>query len=180
MATANKPGTTPATPAQPGQGGGQVSTRGSGPLQPTTQNVATRRNEAPAASSNSVAARTPPPTGPRVAPGDARPGQGQPKRPSQMPGGGIKVRATKVCYYDDARRRVGDVFRIRDESEFSDKYMEKVDARQPERTTTGQQVINQQHDEILAGKAIEQNPSLARPTGEQRAITDDDELERDE
>jgi hypothetical protein len=107
-----------------------------------------------------------------VAPADARVGQGQARMPTPPVPGGIKVRATKVCYYDDKRRRVDDVFTIKAESEFSSNYMERVDPRTPERITTGKEVLQQQHDEILAGKRVEANPDLAPP---KPGVIDDDE-----
>lgn len=78
----------------------------------------------------------------------------------------IKVRALKDGFYDNARRRTGDVFKIRAPftgtgdnkkpitiDEFSEKWMEKVDPRTPEKVTTGKDVLRQQHDEILEKKA---------------------------
>lgn len=56
--------------------------------------------------------------------------------------GPIKVRATRLGYYDDQRRRVGDVFLIRKWKEFSETWMETVDGRTPERTTTSQQALH--------------------------------------
>jgi hypothetical protein len=64
----------------------------------------------------------------------------------------IKVRALQMGYYDHARRRVGDVFFIKDELAFSTKWMERVDVSTPERLTTSKQAIEQQHDEILSGR----------------------------
>ena len=77
----------------------------------------------------------------------------------------IKVRATKMGYYDDKRRRTGDVFLIRapyageDDAgipitinEFSKKWMERVAGDTPERITTGNEELRRQHDEILATK----------------------------
>lgn len=123
----------------------------------------------------------PTPAKPTVAPANARAGQGQAKPPAPPPTvarGGIKVRATKVCYYDDKRRRISDVFTIANETEFSSKYMERVDPRTPERITTGAQVLQQQHDEILAGKAVENNPELGKTrsgaTGDEDALGEDE------
>lgn len=56
-------------------------------------------------------------------------------------------------YYGDIRRREGDVFLIANEEAFSTRWMEYVDARTPEKVTTGQQVINRKHDEQLGGAA---------------------------
>lgn len=39
----------------------------------------------------------------------------------------MKVRATQLGYYGYARRRVGDIFDIKTEKEFSKKWMEKLD-----------------------------------------------------
>lgn len=90
---------------------------------------------------------------PPMAPAGARAGQGQPRVvPAPPDVGGIRVRATKTCYYDDIRRREGDVFTIADESAFSELYMERVDPATPERLTTGKDVLQQQHDEMLATK----------------------------
>lgn len=66
--------------------------------------------------------------------------------------GAIKVRATQKGYYDNKRRRVGDVFLITKESEFSKKWMERVDRNTPERLTTGRQELKQQHDEVVSGR----------------------------
>jgi hypothetical protein len=119
----------------------------------------------------------PKPAKPTAAPASTRAGQGQAKPPAPPPtvaAGGIKVRATKVCYYDDKRRRIGDVFTIANETEFSSRYMERVHPRTPERITTGAQVLQQQHDEILAGKQIENNPELGKAhsgaTGDEDAL----------
>jgi hypothetical protein len=85
-------------------------------------------------------------------------------------GGGIRVRATKPCYYDDKRRRRDDVFTIRNMKEFSDKYMELVDPSTPERITTGQQELQRQHDEVLRAKHGGQEAG----TGDANVIGDED------
>ena len=82
--------------------------------------------------------------------------------------------ATQTCYYDNKRRRRGDVFTIATEKEFSARYMRKVDPATPERLTTGSAALKQQPDEILAGKQIEANPDLAKPRTD-RAIDEDDD-----
>lgn len=131
------------------------------------------------------------------------------KTPKAAGGAGtIRVRATQTGYYDDARRRPGDVFDLHPrtgmftvleedengkplltdsippsrvtreeertlsaEEQFSKKWMEKVDKHTPTRTTTGNQVIKQQHDEILATR---QGAREAPPTGDRNVIGDDD------
>lgn len=62
-----------------------------------------------------------------------------------------KVRALKTGYYDDARRRAGDVFSI-DPADFSSKWMEYVSGATPSKTTGPNASIRKQHDEILGGK----------------------------
>ena len=43
----------------------------------------------------------------------------------------MKVQAIQLGYYDNRRRRVGEVFSIKDEVEFSSKWMKKVDEDKP-------------------------------------------------
>lgn len=86
----------------------------------------------------------------------------------------LKVRAIKEGYYDDKLRRVGDVFLIdatpkrhNDPTRlqnFSEKWMERVDAETPERLTSNNDVIRQQHDALQAAKA-EQPTGDADPLG---------------
>jgi len=64
----------------------------------------------------------------------------------------IKVRATRMGYYDHIRRREGDVFIIANKAAFSKMWMEEVDPRTRERTTSAPQALRQAHDEILGGK----------------------------
>ena len=95
--------------------------------------------------------------------------------------GSIRVMATKVGYYDDKRRRIGDVFTVSAERnekggyrEFSDKWMERVDEDTPERITTGNEDIRRQHDEILKAKSmggIHTGPD--NPTGGEGVLDDD-------
>lgn len=72
----------------------------------------------------------------------------------------FKVRATRLGYYDDKRRRAGDVFWVSAAKTDTGKYvafapswMERVPDSTPESITTGQQELRRQHDEILASKA---------------------------
>jgi hypothetical protein len=64
----------------------------------------------------------------------------------------FKVTATQLGYYDHVRRRPGDVFTIAGERLFSERWMERVDPRTPDKVSTSQQAINEKHDEILGGK----------------------------
>lgn len=45
----------------------------------------------------------------------------------------MKVRATRLGYYNHRRRREGDIFEITDEKAFSNKWMEAVDGK-PEKS----------------------------------------------
>lgn len=88
---------------------------------------------------------------------------------------GIKVVAMRPGFYNNERKRVGDVFVIADESEFSDfdtdrydedrlasgktvkrrigsGWMRKVTADVPERTTGPNAAIAKEHDEILSAR----------------------------
>lgn len=99
-------------------------------------------------------------------------------------GPGIKVRATRMGYYDDKRRRTGDVFTIRppykvvdDDTgkektidEFSRKWMVRVDGKTPERITTGKEDLKRQHDEAIAARG----GRAARPRDSDRDVTGDD------
>lgn len=60
------------------------------------------------------------------------------------------VRAQQTGFYDNARRRPGDVFRCTGPVP---EWAELVDNGTPERTTGPQAVIKQQHDETLAAMA---------------------------
>lgn len=114
------------------------------------------------------------PAKPTVAPANARAGQGQPRPPSPREAGGIKVMALATCYYDDKRRRRGDVFTIRNDKEFSARYMEKVHPDTAERITTGAEVLKQEHDQIKAGKTIERHPELGERASDTGVETDDE------
>jgi hypothetical protein len=67
-----------------------------------------------------------------------------------------KVRARELGYYDNARRRPGDVFTVNGPV---GRWMEPVDAGTPESTTGPQAAIDRQHDELLAGM------TATRPAG---------------
>jgi len=79
----------------------------------------------------------------------AQAASGPPKPATAQTTSGIKVRATQTGYYDHARRREGDVFLIASARDFSEKWMEDVDPRTPERLTTGDQELRKKHDEIM-------------------------------
>lgn len=85
--------------------------------------------------------------------------------PKPASGRSLKVRATAMGYYDNERRREGDVFTIQHAGEFSSKWMERVGAGTPEQRTTGQESINRQHDELLSGKLADKATGGANPLG---------------
>lgn len=64
----------------------------------------------------------------------------------------MRVKATQTGFYDNARRRAGDVFDIR-EKEYSDRWMEPVDGSTPKRTTSNKQALKRHHDKTLAQRA---------------------------
>ncbi len=89
----------------------------------------------------------------------------------------MKVKATRTGYIYHVRRREGDVFTLKPieamvrekdhttgrekfvtkiltpEDQFSPNWMEKVEAKVPEKTSTSQQEIDRIHDELLAERA---------------------------
>jgi hypothetical protein len=80
-------------------------------------------------------------------------------------GGPIKVRALQAGYYDNVRRREGDVFVIQHSGEFSSKWMERVGKNTPEKVTTGQEQINAEHDKVLNEKLAGKATGGANPLG---------------
>lgn len=77
------------------------------------------------------------------------------------PGLKVKVRATRMGYYDHVRRREGDVFIYTmglKETKLPS-WVERTDPRTPERITTGVQELRQKHDEILRDR----NPAGGTP-----------------
>lgn len=100
------------------------------------------------------------------------------------PAPSIRVRAIKDGYYDDKRRRAGDVFTIRAPyegeiendgkvkiqtiDEFSKKWMRKVPRSTPERITTGKQVLRRQHDEEMQRRMSGAPPD--NPTGAEKVL----------
>lgn len=80
-----------------------------------------------------------------------------------------RVRATKVGFYQNARRRVGDVFVLEKESDFSEKWMEPVDATTPERRTSSRdaQATGRPTRSTLGGVPVEESPTgAANPIGD--------------
>lgn len=79
--------------------------------------------------------------------------------------GPVKVRATQLGYYDEIRRREGDVFIIRSLKDFSAKWMQRVNPGTPERITTGVEELRKKHDELLRERM---------PGGNAPMLTDDE------
>jgi hypothetical protein len=84
----------------------------------------------------------------------------------------IRVRATKLCYYGEKRRRVGDVFTIRSEAEFSSTGMERVPDETPERLTTGQDELEQARQEHLRVQRAHAGTPAPAPTGAGNVLGD--------
>lgn len=66
-----------------------------------------------------------------------------------LPAGRFKVRALAPGFYNNKRRRIGDVFVLAGAQAFSKRWMEVVNPTTPTRTTTGLQHLKKTHDEIL-------------------------------
>jgi len=106
----------------------------------------------------------------------------------------VRVRAIRLGYYDDKRRRLGDVFLIRppftvknvdrvpdpdpeikkipetiEVDEFSDNWMEKVPGNTPLKTTTAKEDLKRKHDEELAARRTPAKDEGG--TGDQDVIT---------
>ena len=65
-----------------------------------------------------------------------------------VPPGPVRVRASRIGFYDNQRYREGDVFTV-DKSELGD-WMEVVPAETPARVTTGRQDLRKKHDEAVS------------------------------
>lgn len=110
-------------------------------------------------------------TGPDAATG-AQAGPGEPTKASGAKGAKpakgdqpFKVRATRPGYYDLVRRREGDVFTVSGKQAFSSRWMERVSPDTPDKITTGQQHLQQAHDEVLAEKMGGKATGDASPLG---------------
>lgn len=97
---------------------------------------------------------------PRVTP-PARSQASASAAPAAAPPRPFKVRATKLGYYDNLRRRRDDVFVVRKEADFSERWMERVAASTPEKTTTPGEALRREHSHIVLGKAPQLQPNAA-------------------
>lgn len=83
----------------------------------------------------------------------------------------IKVQAFRMGIHNHGRRRVGDVFTVR-EQEFNKSWMQRVDPEVPERITGPREALQQAHDETL-GARVSGRPA---PTGGTDPGADDDKV----
>lgn len=133
------------------------------PLSKTNPEPAKRRT-APVAATRPVKA-TRPAEVPRHT-GDRRPTEAEVEAATatlQRARGGVtprvKVRALRMGFYDHKRRRVGDVFALKETKHFSRKWMVRVDPETPDKITTGQEELRQKHDEILGARMEGRTPA---------------------
>lgn len=84
-----------------------------------------------------------------------------PTPPRSAPDAVVRVRATRLGYYDLARRRPGDVFQLRSARHFSDKWMEQVEASTPTQTLSPSGALRREHQAILSGKSPRLQPNAA-------------------
>lgn len=92
-----------------------------------------------------------------------------PKAETKQTEVGYKVRAIDKGYYDHGIRREGDVFLIADPKDFSEKWMEYVDAATPERISTAQQEIRRKNVETAASRM----PGAIMPMAHDEPMADD-------
>lgn len=94
--------------------------------------------------------------------------------PADIPRTRRKVRATKTGYYEHTVRQVGDVFTQDDAvSSFSDRWMEVVDEKTPEKITGSNAMIQEEHDRIIADRmAGASGGASGKPTGNTNVLGD--------
>lgn len=74
--------------------------------------------------------------------------------PAAKRGGKVRVRAIKMGYYGEERKREGDVFDMdADTFERGVNWVEEVDPGTRKRTTTGADVLKKQHQEVMRERA---------------------------
>lgn len=106
-----------------------------------------------------------------------------PKKPELEPPPGVsrladqvpvKVQAQRMGFYDEIRRRVGDVFTLKDPAHFSTTWMRIVPGSTPERITSGQQELRRQHTEEMQSRAQAASvaPLPGVPTGAADPLAD--------
>lgn len=88
---------------------------------------------------------------------------GSTREPAQPRKAGYKVRATQLGYYEHERKREGDVFVLKYEHDFAANWMERVDPRTAPKTTTGQEVLRQQHEEVRRQRSTGMQVDIDNP-----------------
>ena len=87
----------------------------------------------------------------------------------------VKVRATRLGYYGERRRRPGDVFLVTDEAHVSTRWMVRVPAATPESVTTVPEALRREHAALVAGVTPPLDPTgdLHDPVAEDGPATPD-------
>lgn len=82
----------------------------------------------------------------------------------------IRVEAIGIGYYGDALRRVGDVFTVNSEREYSARWMKRVPASTPGRQTGSAAALQQEHDANLKAKLTGGTTTEEPPTGDENPL----------
>jgi hypothetical protein len=101
------------------------------------------------------------------------PHQAARREPAAPASARIRVRATQLGYYGEARRRVGDVFEIADARHFSKKWMVRVSEDTPQSRTTSRQALREEHAALVAKATPPKPPTAddeATPTGAAKVL----------
>lgn len=92
--------------------------------------------------------------------------------PAETPPPSMRVQAFRMGYYNEIRRRVGDVFTLNEPDHFSTKWMRFVDANTPEHITTGQQELRQAHQQEVDARRSA-STVVASPANSMNPLGDD-------
>lgn len=85
-----------------------------------------------------------------------------PPAAATLPARPIKVRALQLGFYGDVRRRVGDVFIIKNEQAFSSRWMQKVHPNTPEIYTPLTVAMAEKNEQLLRARGM--RPSVGEET----------------
>jgi hypothetical protein len=80
---------------------------------------------------------------------------------AERQGGRVKVRATKMGWYNVSRRRIGDVFVLATPEHFSTTWMELEADHVPLQRTLGKAALAQEHADIMRGRSPRLQPNAA-------------------
>lgn len=72
---------------------------------------------------------------------------------AERQGGRVRVRATRMGWYDTSRRRPGDVFVLLAPEHFGTSWMELVPDNVPLQRTLGKTALAQEHADIMRGRS---------------------------